>query len=209
MELSQYIDHTLLKPTATKEDITKLCEEAIKYNFYSVCVNPCYVSLASELLKGTNVKVACVVGFPLGANSLRIKQIEALEAVQNGAGEIDMVINQGYVKMGEYDKVLEEIDGVCMANVPVKVIVETSQLDKSELEKLCDVVNKSKALFIKTSTGFVGEGAKLEDVKLMRKLINKDKYVKASGGIRDKETFNQMINAGADRIGTSSGTKLI
>ena len=120
-----------------------------------------------------------------------------------------MVINQGYVKMGEYDKVLEEIDGVCMANVPVKVIVETSQLDKSELEKLCEVVNKSKALFIKTSTGFVGEGAKLEDVKLMRKLINKDKYVKASGGIRDKETFNQMINAGADRIGTSSGTKLI
>ncbi len=209
MKLSKYIDHTLLKPVATKEDIVKLCAEAKQFDFYSVCVNPCYVELASNELKGTDVKVACVIGFPLGANSTEIKKLEAIEAVKNGAGELDMVINQGLFKMGEYDQVVADINAVCEAGVPVKVIVETSQLNQEEIAKLCELVNISNALFIKTSTGFVGDGAKLEDVKLMRELMLETKLVKASGGIRDKETFLKMIEAGADRIGTSSGTKLI
>ena len=209
MKLSKYIDHTLLKPVATKEDIVKLCAEAKRFDFYSVCVNPCYVELASNELKGTDVKVACVIGFPLGANSTEIKKLEAIEAVKNGAGELDMVINQGLFKMGEYDQVVADINAVCEAGVPVKVIVETSQLNQEEIAKLCELVNISNALFIKTSTGFVGDGAKLEDVKLMRELMLETKLVKASGGIRDKETFLKMIEAGADRIGTSSGTKLV
>lgn len=209
MKLSKYIDHTLLKPVATKEDIIKLCDEAKQFDFYSVCVNPWFVSLASQQLKGTDVKVACVIGFPLGANSTEIKKLEAIEAVKNGAGELDMVINQGLFKMGEYDQVVADINAVCEAGVPVKVIVETSQLNQEEIAKLCELVNKSNALFIKTSTGFVGEGARLEDVKLMRELMLETKLVKASGGIRDKETFLKMIEAGADRIGTSSGTKLV
>lgn len=209
MKLSKYVDHTLLKPVATKEDIVKLCAEAKQFDFYSVCVNPCYVELASNELKGTDVKVACVIGFPLGANSTEIKKLEAIEAVKNGAGELDMVINQGLFKMGEYDQVVADINAVCEAGVPVKVIVETSQLNQEEIAKLCELVNISNALFIKTSTGFVGDGAKLEDVKLMRELMLETKLVKASGGIRDKETFLKMIEAGADRIGTSSGTKLV
>ena len=209
MKKSKYIDHTLLKPTATKDDIKKLCQEAIENDFYSVCVNPCFVEYASELLQGTDVKVACVVGFPLGANTTKLKKIEAFEAVANGASEIDMVINQGYVKQGDYDKVLEEINEICDCGALVKVIIETSQLSEQEIENLCDVVNKSFATYIKTSTGFVGEGAKFEHVELMRKCMNANKKVKASGGIRDKETFEKMIALGAERIGTSSGTKLI
>lgn len=209
MKLSKYIDHTLLKPTATKDDILKLCSEAKQYDFYSVCVNPYFVKFASEQLAGTDVKVACVIGFPLGANSTGIKRAEAVEAVKAGASELDMVINQGLFKMGEYEKVVEDINAVCEAGVPVKVIVETSQLNSQEIAKLCELVNISNATFIKTSTGFVGEGAKLEDVRLMRELMLEGKYVKASGGIKDKETFLKMIEAGADRIGTSSGTKLV
>ena len=209
MVFNKFIDHTLLKPTATKDDIIKLCQEAKQYNFYSVCVNPCYVKLAAEILKDTDVKVACVIGFPLGANTTEIKRLEAKEAVKNGASELDMVINQGLFKIGEYDKVIEDINAVCQAGVLVKVIIETSQLNQQEISKLCELVNQSNATYIKTSTGFVGEGARVEDIVLMRKLMNKDKFVKASGGIRDKETFLKMIQAGADRIGTSSGIKLI
>lgn len=209
MKKSKYIDHTLLKPTATKADIKKLCEEAIEHDFYSVCVNPCFVSYAAELVAGTDVQVACVVGFPLGANTTQLKKIEAFEAVENGATEIDMVINQGLVKQGEYIKVLEEINAVCECGALVKVIVETSQLNRDELEKLCEVVNLSNATYIKTSTGFVGDGANVEDVKFMASLMNSTKKVKASGGIRDSETFEKMIEAGAERIGTSSGTKLV
>lgn len=209
MKKSKYIDHTLLKPIATKDDIKKLCKEAIEYDFYSVCVNPYYVEYAASLLKGTDVKVACVIGFPLGANTTAIKKLEAVEAVKNGAGELDMVINQGLFKMGEYDAVLDDINAVCEAGVPVKVIIETSQLNQDEIAKLCEIVNKSNALYIKTSTGFVGEGARLDDVKLMASLMAEGKLVKASGGIRDAETFSQMVEAGATRIGTSSGTKLV
>ena len=209
MNYNKYIDHTLLKPTATEQDIIRLCEEAKQYNFYSVCVNPCHVKLASSLLQGTDVKVACVIGFPLGANTTQIKRMEALEAVANGAKELDMVINLGLFKMGQYDKVVDDINAVCEAGVLVKVIIETSQLNQQEISKLCELVNQSKAEYIKTSTGFVGEGARLEDIQLMSKLMNDDKFVKASGGIRDKETFLKIIQAGANRIGTSSGTKLL
>ena len=209
MKLSKYIDHTLLKPTATEEDIIKLCKEAKEFDFYSVCVNPYYVKLASETLKETDIKVACVIGFPLGANSSEIKKQEAIEAVKNGANELDMVINQGLFKMGKYDEVLADINAVCEAGVLVKVIIETSQLNQEEIIKLCDIVNKSNAEYIKTSTGFIGEGARLADVKLMREHMLPNKKVKASGGIRDKETFLAMIEAGAERIGTSSGIKLV
>lgn len=209
MNYSKYIDHTNLKPTATEDDIIKLCDEAIKYNFYSVCVNPCFVKLAKKQLNNTNIKVACVIGFPLGANSSKIKKLEAIEAVENGADELDMVINQGLLKAKKYKEVLEDINAVCEAGVLVKVIVETSNLNQKEIEDVCEIVNYSNAQFIKTSTGFIGEGAKVEDITLMQKLINQDKKVKASGGIRDKETFLQMIQAGADRIGTSSGVKII
>ena len=209
MKKSKYIDHTLLKPIATKDDIKKLCDEAIEYDFYSVCVNPYYVEYASQLLQGTDVKVACVIGFPLGANTTQIKKLEAQEAVKNGAGELDMVINQGLFKMGEYQAVLDDINAVCEAGVPVKVIIETSQLNQEEIAKLCEIVNQSNALYIKTSTGFVGEGARLDDVKLMASKMAEGKLVKASGGIRDEQTFAQMVEAGATRIGTSSGTKLV
>lgn len=209
MKLSKYIDHTLLKPTATCSDIIKLCKEAKEFDFYSVCVNPYYVSLAKHELQGSNVKVACVIGFPLGANLTEIKKQEALLAVSQGADELDMVMNQGLFKMGKYDEVIADINAVCEAGAVVKVIVETSNLSKEEVKIATELVNKSKAHFIKTSTGFVGDGAKVEDVEIMSQNIAKGKQVKASGGIRDKEAFEQMVKAGATRIGTSSGTKIV
>lgn len=209
MNYSKYIDHTLLKPTATCEQIIKLCKEAKENNFYSVCVNPFYVKLAKSELAGTDVKVACVIGFPLGANLTEIKRQEAILAVKDGADELDMVINQGLFKMGKYTEVIEDINAVCEAGVLVKVIVETSNMTQDEVKIATDIVNKSNAHFIKTSTGFVGEGARLEDVKIMSDNIATGKQVKASGGIRDKEKFMQMINAGATRIGTSSGIEIV
>jgi len=210
MKLNKYIDHTLLKSVATEQDIKNLCLEAKKYDFYSVCVNPCNVKFANEQLKGTDVKIACVVGFPLGANRTEIKVQEAVLAVKDGASEIDMVINIGKLKEGNFDYVLNEINQIReQSGVLTKVIIETSQLSKEEISKMCEIVNESKAECIKTSTGFVGEGAKLEDVKLMASLMNKDKFVKASGGIRDKETALKMIEAGAKRLGTSSGAKIV
>ena len=208
-EISKYIDHTNLKPTATELDIKKLCAEAKQYNFYSVCVNPCWVKLAKNELKNSSVKIACVIGFPLGTNSSQIKKQEAFEAVKNGAEELDMVINQGLLKMQKYNEVLSDINAVCEAGVPVKVIIETSNLTLDEIVKMCEIVNKSNAQFIKTSTGFIGDGAKEEHIKLMRQKMLPNKYVKASGGIRDKQTFLKMVSAGADRIGTSSGVKII
>lgn len=209
INFAKYIDHTNLKPTATKKDIQKLCSEALKFGFCSVCVNPFWVKYASKLLKNSEVKIAAVIGFPLGANSSEIKKQEALEAAKNGATELDMVINQGLFKMGEYDKVLDDINGVCKAGTTVKVIIETSNLSLGEIEKLCEIVNQSNAQFIKTSTGFIGDGAKLEHIKLMKQKMQSNKFVKASGGIRDAKTFIDMINAGADRIGTSSGVKIL
>lgn len=209
MNYNKYIDHTLLKPTATCEQIVKLCKEAKENGFYSVCVNPFFVKFAKKELAGSDVKVACVIGFPLGANLTEIKRQEAILAVKDGADELDMVMNQSLFKMQRYEEVIADINAVCDAGVLVKVIVETSNLSSDEIKIATELVNKSKAQFIKTSTGFVGEGAKVEDVKIMSENIADSKQVKASGGIRDIEKFLQMINAGATRIGTSSGVEIV
>lgn len=209
MEYNKLIDHTLLKPSASENDIKNLCNEAKEYNFYSVCVNPQYVSFAKKELANSSVKVTSVIGFPLGANSSAIKLEEAKEAVLNGADELDMVVNLGLFKSGKYHKVVNDINAVCSTGAVVKVIIETSQLTKDEIIKMCEIVNNSNAKFIKTSTGFIGDGAKEEDVALMKQYINTNKQIKASGGIRDKQTFLKMINAGATRIGTSSGIKIM
>ena len=210
MELNKYIDHTLLKPSCTSEDIKNLCEDAKKYDFFSVCVNPDFVKLAKQCLEGTDVKIACVVGFPLGANTTNMKVLEAVEAVKNGASEIDMVINNSKFKDKDYDYILNEINQIReQSGVLTKVIIETSLLSIDEVEKMCEIVNRSKAECIKTSTGFIGEGAKLETVKLMASKMIDGKFVKASGGIRDKQTALDMISAGAKRLGTSSGVKIV
>ncbi|MGN1227702.1 MAG: deoxyribose-phosphate aldolase [Christensenellales bacterium] len=210
MKLNDKIDHTLLKSNATVTDIEKLAKEAIENKFYSICVNPYYVELAKHYLKDSTVKIACVVGFPLGANTIETKKFEAKQAVADGADEIDLVMNIGAFKSQNYNYIAKEIDEVCeSANVTVKVIVETSELTKEELQKACDIINKSKAEFIKTSTGFSSSGAKVEDVKFIKKHLVKGKKIKASGGIRDYETALSMINAGADRLGTSSGVNIV
>ena len=210
MKLNEYIDHTNLSPTATQEDIERLCQEAKEHSFHSVCVNPCWVSLAKKCLLGSKVLVACVIGFPLGASSTEIKVEEAKLATSDGADELDMVMNEGWFKMKEYSLVADEINRICeISKLPVKVIVETSKLTKEEIIEACNVVNSTKAQYIKTSTGFIGEGAKLEDVVLMKKYISSNKEVKASGGIRDKETALKFIEAGATRLGTSSGVNIV
>ena len=209
MEYSKYIDHTLLKSDATSEQIVKLCNEAKEYGFYSVCVNPAFVKFAKEQLIDSNVKVACVIGFPLGANLTEVKRFEAQKAVDDGADELDMVINIGKLKEKDYNYVLNDINAVCGFGADVKVIIETSMLCDEEIIKMCEIVNKSNALFIKTSTGFVGEGAKEEHIKLMKEHMSQGKKIKASGGIRDKQKFLRMIECGADRIGTSSGVKIL
>ncbi len=209
MNFNKYIDHTILKSNASHEDIIKLCNEAKEYGFYSVCVNPCFVKLCKNMLEGSGVKVACVIGFPLGANLTEVKKYEAQMAVNDGADELDMVINIAKLKEKDYEFVLNDINAVCEVGAVVKVIIETSVLTEDEIVKMCEIVNKSNALFIKTSTGFVGDGARLEHIKLMKKHMLSTKKIKASGGIRDKETFIKMIEAGAERIGTSSGIKIV
>jgi len=211
METAKYIDHTLLKPIATQADLEKLCEEAKKYDFCSVCVNPYWVSFAHNALKGTGVKVCTVIGFPLGANTTAVKAYETKDAVQNGADEIDMVINIGALKDKKDDVVLADIKAVreaCEGRV-LKVIIETSQLTEEEKVRACQLSAEAKADFVKTSTGFTGGGATAEDVALMRKSIPAHMKVKASGGVRTREDFDKMVAAGAERIGASSGVKII
>lgn len=212
--INEHIEHTLLKQDAKKEDFIKLFDEAKKYNFVGVCINPAYVSLAKENLKGTDVKIVTVVGFPLGANKSEIKALEAKMAIEDGADEIDMVINVTAIKNKDYNFVVKDIETVKLAcaEKPLKVILETDLLDKNEIQKACELCVQAKADFVKTSTGFVkgGVGAKVEDVQLMYKTVSKyGLKVKASGGIRDKETAIAMLNAGAERLGTSSGVKLV
>ncbi len=213
MELNKYIEHTLLKQDATREEIIKLLNEAIEYKFLGVCINPCNVKFAKEYLKSTDIKVVTVIGFPLGQSTTEIKILETIDAVKNGADEIDMVINDGKLKEGDYEYITDEITKIKFAcqNRPLKVILETDLLTKDEIKKACELCIIGKADFVKTSTGFVknGVGAKEEDVKLMYETV-KDAglQVKASGGIRDRETAEKMINAGAVRLGTSSGTKI-
>ncbi len=209
-EVRGAIEHTNLKPTATPKDIEKLCDEAKENGFYGVCVNPSYVKLAKEKLKGTNVKVVTVCGFPLGATSTEAKAFEAKKAVEDGAEEIDMVINIGLLKAGEYEKVYEDIKAVVdSAKVPVKVIIETCYLTDEEKVAACVISKLAGAKFVKTSTGFGTAGATVEDVHLMRWVVGEELGVKAAGGIRDLSKAKDMIRAGADRIGTSSGVVIV
>ena len=211
MGLNKYIDHTILKATASNSDVQKLCEEAIEHEFYSVCVNGCYVADAKHLLQGTDVKVAAVVGFPLGAMTTAAKIFEAKEAVENGASEIDMVINVAKLKDGEFEYVENEIRQIKEAirdNV-LKVIIETCYLTDEEKVKACELSLVAKADFVKTSTGFGTGGATYEDVKLMKSVVGDNAKVKASGGVRDKETAEKYVELGAERLGTSSGIDIV
>lgn len=212
--INRHIEHTLLKQDAKKEDLFQLFKEAKEYNFLGVCINPNYVSLAKKELKGSNVKIVTVIGFPLGANRSDVKAFETLKAIQDGADEIDMVINVTAIKDKNYEYVLNDIKSVKHAcgEIPLKVILETDLLEKDEIKKACELCIEAKADFVKTSTGFVknGVGAKAEDVKLMYETVTPyGLKVKASGGIRDKETAIKMLEAGAERLGTSSGVKIV
>ena len=211
MELNKYIDHTLLKPEATKEQITKLCQEARQYDFASVCVNTCYVPLAKQLLAGSDVKVCCVVGFPLGAMDTVSKAFEAKTAVENGAQEVDMVINIGALKDKDYDYVTKDIAAVVEASKPaiVKVIIEACLLTDEEKVEACKYSMNAKAEFVKTSTGFSTHGATPEDVALMKKTVGNVCKVKAAGGVRSYDDAMKMIEAGADRLGCSAGIKVM
>lgn len=214
MELNKYIEHTLLKQDALKTDLENLFDEAIKYKFHGVCVNPAYVEFAHQHLKKTGIKIVTVVGFPLGASKPEIKAAEANIALKDGADEIDMVLNVSALKNKNYDYIVDEIKTlkvVCHKNI-LKVIIETDLLTKDEIAKACELCVKGGADFVKTSTGFVkgGVGAKVEDVKLMyEKVAPHGLGVKASGGIKTKEQALALIEAGASRLGTSSGVAIV
>ena len=212
MNLAGYIDHTILKPEAKKEDVLRLCEEAKQYHFASVCVNAYYTKLVADALAGTDVKTCVVVGFPLGATFSEIKARETEIAIQNGAQEVDMVINIGALKDGDYDIVEQDIKAVVDAandKAIVKVIIETCLLTDEEKVKACELSVKAGADFVKTSTGFSTGGATVEDVALMRQTVGPDMGVKASGGARSYEDALAFIEAGATRIGTSSGVAIM
>lgn len=210
--LNSFIDHTLLKADATVEQITKLCMEAREYKFASVCVNSCWVRLCSELLRGSGVAVCTVVGFPLGAMIPEAKAFEAEAAIENGATEIDMVINVGALKSKDYRMVAKDIQVVCDAvhqhGALLKVIIEACLLTKEEKVIACLLAKNADADYVKTSTGFSTGGATVEDVKLMRSVVGDEMGVKAAGGIRDKETAEAMLDAGADRLGASAGVQI-
>ncbi|HHX69740.1 MAG: deoxyribose-phosphate aldolase [Miniphocaeibacter sp.] len=212
MEINKYIDHTLLKPDATIEQIKKLCYEAKEYDFKSVCVNGYYARTVTELLQGSDVRTCVVVGFPLGASISEIKALEAERAIEDGASEIDMVINISALKNKDYDYVQRDIEKVLEATddaAILKVIIETGLLTEEEKIKACEIALKSGADFVKTSTGFGNGGATVEDVALMKKVVGNKAEVKASGGIRTKEDALKMIEAGATRIGASNGVKIV
>ena len=212
MKYNKLIDHTLLKQDATPEQIIKLCQEAKKFDFMSVCVNPVYVPLAAAELEGSDVKVCTVIGFPLGMNMAKTKVEEAVLAVSKGATEVDMVINVGMLKAGHDDYVKEEIFEIKEAvgrNIVLKVILETCLLTDEEIVRACKAAKEAGADFVKTSTGFSTGGATVEAVALMRKTVGEEMGVKASGGVRTHEDLLAMVKAGASRIGTSNGTKII
>lgn len=214
MDLAKHIEHTLLKQDATKEDLMKLLEEAKTYNFRGVCVNGANVKTAKEYLKNTDVKVVTVVGFPLGACLSEVKAFEAQKAIEDGADEVDMVINVQSIKDKNFEytqKDIETVKNACKEKA-LKVIIETDLLTKEEIVKACEIIIKAKADFAKTSTGFVknGVGAKVEDIKLMHDTLkNSNVKIKASGGIKDREKAIALVEAGATRLGTSSGVKLV
>lgn len=209
--LASMIDHTILKPTATKEQIAELCQQALLNHFASVCINPCFVKLAAEMLKGSDVKTCTVIGFPLGANTTEVKAFEAKKAIDEGAQEVDMVINIGALKEGDLEYVENDITQVVKVSqgALVKVIIETCFLTDEEKVTVCNLAKKAGANFVKTSTGFGTGGATVSDVSLMRKTVGDSMGVKASGGVRSLDETLAVINAGASRIGTSSGIKIV
>ena len=213
-EIARLIDHTLLKPHATKDEVARLCQEAIDNRFWSVCVNPSYVSIASHFVKNKMINVCSVVGFPFGANTVEVKSHEAKKAIQDGANEIDMVINLGALKSGNYEIVKHEIESVVeqgkrQGDIIIKVIIETGLLSETEKVLVCRLVRETEANFVKTSTGFNASGATVHDVKLLRNIVGPDFGVKASGGIRTYNDAVKMIEAGANRIGTSSSIAIM
>ncbi len=209
--IARLIDHTLLRPDAVPADIEKLCAEASEHHFCTVCINPCYVAQASRALRGSGVGVCTVIGFPLGASSPRTKAFAADAAVKQGAAELDMVLHIGLLKAGEYEQVREGIEEVVEASWgrAVKVIIETCLLTDLDKERAARIVVDAGATFVKTSTGFSTGGATVEDVALLRRVVGPDFGVKAAGGIRDLETARKMLAAGATRLGTSSGVKIV
>lgn len=209
--MNKTIDHTLLKQNATKQQIITLCEEARTYDFASVCVNPTWVKTCAQLLKGSDVKVCTVIGFPLGATTTAVKAFETKDAIENGATEIDMVINIGALKDKHMSLVIEDIRAVKKAagKLIVKVIIETCLLNEDEKILACKAVVEAGADFVKTSTGFSTSGATVEDVRLMKSIVGSQALVKAAGGVRTYEDLVAMIEAGADRIGTSAGVQLL
>lgn len=211
MRLNKMIDHTILNPDATKDEVIRVIDEAKAHEFASVCLEPCWVSLAAERLADSPVKVCTVIGFPLGANTKTVKAFEAKEAVANGAEEVDMVLNIGALKNGDYDLVLEDMKAVREAakEAVVKVILETCLLTDEEKKKACALAKEAGLDFVKTSTGFSTAGATTADVKLMREVVGDKMGVKASGGIRDRETAEAMIAAGASRIGASKSIAIV
>lgn len=209
--LNKYVEHTLLKQDAKKEDLIKLFNEAKEHKFLGVCINPCYVELAKDYLKGTDVKVVTVIGFPLGANTTETKIFETIQAVKDGADEIDMVINLGDLMDKNYDNILSEITkikSVCGERV-LKVIIETCLLSEEQKIKMCEIVTKSGADFIKTSTGFSTGGATFEDIELFAKYVGENVKIKAAGGISSIADAEKFISLGADRLGTSRIVKIV
>ena len=211
MPINKLIDHTLLKADATNAEVTQVLAEALKYDFASVCIQPCHVSYAAQYLKGSDVKVCTVIGFPLGANTSAVKAFETADAIKNGADEIDMVINIGALKDGQDETVLNDIVAVVQAaqDKTVKVILETCLLSEEEIVKACQLCMQAKADFVKTSTGFSTGGATIENVRIMKAAIDDTMQVKAAGGIRTYEDLLKMVEAGASRIGTSAGCSIM
>ncbi len=212
MNFNQYFDHTVLKPEAVEADVKKVCAEAKEYGFASVCVNSCYTALVADELEDTDIDVCTVIGFPLGAMSTKAKVAETKLAIEDGANEIDMVINIGALKEGQDDYVLfdiQEVKKACGEEVILKVIIETCLLTDDEKKRACLAAVEAGADFVKTSTGFSTGGATVEDVKLMKSVVGDQAMVKASGGIRDLETAKAMIEAGADRLGTSATVAIV
>ena len=211
MKLNQYIDHSLLSATATSAEIERLCQEAIQYSFYAVCVNSSRVKLAAEKLKDTEVKVATTIGFPLGAASIDSKITEAMTAINEGAQEIDLVMNVGLFREGKFEAVQAEIEAIknAIGDNILKVIIETCYLEDDEIARATEIVMKAGGDFVKTSTGFGSRGASLEDIKIIKRVVGDNLRIKASGGISDAETAREFIKSGVSRIGTSSGIKII
>lgn len=210
--IASFIDHTLLNAEANLNEIRKLCDEAMEYGFYSVCVNPTHVRSCKDFLKDSEVKIATVIGFPLGANTLETKKFEAQNAIDNGADELDMVINIGALKDNNLSLVKEDIQAVVAVakpNIKVKVIIETALLDENEKIAACKLSKEAGADYVKTSTGFSTGGATVSDIELMKSIVGGDFGIKASGGVRDYDTAIKMIEAGATRIGASAGIKIV